>query len=76
MNPVFRREFGRLLVCRFGGEKVRQSSIRRPTTSWVTAPTAPAFMVPAIKRTPDHNETAEDEMESLEFQAIKDEKAG
>ena len=22
MNPVFRREFRRLLVCRFGGEKV------------------------------------------------------
>ena len=33
-------------------------------------------MVSAIPRTPDHNETAEDEMESLEFQAIKDEKAG
>ena len=33
-------------------------------------------MVPAIPRTPDHNETAEDEMESLELQTIKDEKAG
>ena len=35
----------------------------------------------AIPRTPDrrlsnHNETAEEEMESLQFQAIKDEKAG
>ena len=36
-------------------------------------------MVPAIPRTPDrrlnnNNETAEDEMESVQFQAIKDEK--
>ena len=38
-------------------------------------------MVPAIPRTLDrrlsnHNETAEEEMESIQFQAIKDEKAG
>ena len=38
-------------------------------------------MAPAILRTPDrrlsnHNETAEEEMESFQFQAIKDEKAG
>ena len=36
-------------------------------------------MIPAIPRTPDrsnNNETAEDEMESVQFQAIKDEKAG
>ena len=38
-------------------------------------------MVPAIPRTPDrrlsiHNEIVEEEMESLQFQAIKDEKAG
>ena len=38
-------------------------------------------MVPAIPRTPDrrlsnNNETAEEEMESVQFQAIKDEKTG
>ena len=38
-------------------------------------------MVPAIPRTPDrrlsnNNETAEEEMESVQFRAIKDEKAG
>ena len=38
-------------------------------------------MVPAIPRTPDrrlsnNNETAEEEMESAQFRAIKDEKTG
>ena len=63
MNPVFRREFRKLLGCKFGVRVEnsflsQQSSIRRPATSWISS---------------NQNKTGDEEMESLESQAIKDE---
>ena len=62
MNPLFRREFRKLLGSKFG-ERVEsslseQSSSRRPATSWMSS---------------KQNKTGDEEMESLESQAIKDE---
>ena len=62
MNPVFRREFRKLLGCKFGvrveSSLSQQSSSRRPATSWISS---------------NQNKTGDEEMESLESQAIKDE---
>ena len=62
MNPVFRREFRKLLGCKFGvrveGSLSQQSSSRRPATSWISS---------------NQNKTGDEEMKSLEGQAIKDE---
>ena len=65
MNPVFRREFRKLLGCKFGvrveSSLSQQSLSRRPATSWISS---------------NHNKTdktVDEEMESLECQAIKDE---
>ena len=67
MNPVFRREFRKLLGCKFGVRVEnsflsQQSPSRRPATSWISS---------------NHNKTdktGDEEMESLECQAINDEK--
>ena len=41
MNPIFRREFRKLLGCKFGvrieSSLSRQSSSRRPATSWISS---------------------------------------
>ena len=62
MNPVFRREFRKLLGCKFGvrveSSLSQQSSSRRPATSWISS---------------NQNKTGDEEMKSLESQAIKDE---
>ena len=62
MNPVFRREFRKLLGCKFGvrveSSVSQQSSSRRPATSWISS---------------NQNKTGDEEMKSLESQAIKDE---
>ena len=62
MNPVFRREFRKLLGCKFGvrveSSLSQQSSSRRPATSWISS---------------NQNKTGDEEIESLESQAIKDE---
>ena len=62
MNPVFRREFRKLIGCKFGvrveSSLSQQSSSRRPATSWISS---------------NQNKTGDEEMESLESQAIKDE---
>ena len=67
MNPVFRREFRKLLGCKFGVRVEnsflsQQSPSRRPATWWISS---------------DHNKTektGDEEMESLECQTIKYEK--
>ena len=58
MNPVFRREFRKLLGCKFGvrieSSLSRQSSSRRPATSWISS---------------NHNKTdrtGDEQMESLD----------
>ncbi|CAH3187740.1 unnamed protein product [Porites lobata] len=59
MNPIFRREFRKLLGCKFGVRieisLSRQSSSRRPATSWISS---------------NHNitdKTGDEQMERLDF---------
>ena len=65
MNPVFRREFRKLLECKFGvrveSTLSQQSSSRRPATLWKNS---------YYNKT---DKTGDEEMDSLECQVIEDE---